>query len=219
MTRENQCAVYARVSTRDQNPENQLLELRAFANVNSFEIVAEYVDHGESGAKVYDNRKSQHFALREAARRGKFCPFGVVLVWKFDRFARSARELHNALYDFERAGIRFLSMREQMDTKSVSGRMMFSVLAGVAEMELGLTRERIFAGLARARAEGKRLGRPRKLSIPKAEAGYEMRCRGMSWREIGRGLGISKDVARDAVLRFASEQKSERKAVRGNDPS
>ena len=209
MTRDDQCAIYARVSTRDQKPENQLLELREFAKRNSLTIAAEFVDHGESGAKVYDNPKSQHFALRKTAQRGKFCPFGVVLVWKFDRFARSARELHNALHDFEAAGIRFLSMREQMDTKSVAGRMMFAVLAGVAEMELGLTRERIFAGLARARAEGKRLGRPRKLSIPKAEAGYEMRCRGLSWREIGRNLGVAKDVARESVLRFAEEQKDE----------
>ena len=212
MTRENQCAIYARVSTRDQNPENQLLELREFAGKNSFAIAAEYVDHGESGSKVYDNPKSRHFALREAARRGKFCPFGVVLVWKFDRFARSARELHNALYDFERAGIRFLSMREQMDTKSVAGRKMFSVLAGVAEMELGLTRERIFAGLARARAQGKTFGRPRKLSLPKIEAAYEMRCRGLNWTEIGRNFGVRRDVVRDGVLRFAAEEKNGRKA-------
>lgn len=207
MTRENQCALYARVSTRDQKPENQLLELRAFAARQDFTIAREFIDHGESGAKVYDNPKSQHFALREAARRGKFCEFGIILVWKFDRFARSARELHNALYDFERAGIRFLSMGEQLDTKSVSGRMMFAVLAGVAEMELGLTRERIFAGLARARAEGKVLGRPRKLSFPKAEAAYEMRCRGLSWYQIGRNMNCARKVARDSVLRFAEEQK------------
>lgn len=207
MTRENRCAIYARVSKRDQNPENQLLELREFAAHNSFSIAGEFVDHGESGASVYDNPKSQHFALRELARRGKFCPFGAVLVWKFDRFARSARELHNALFEFERGGIRFLSMREQMDTQSVAGRMMFAVLAGVAEMELGLTRERIFAGLARARAEGKILGHPRKLSLPRVEAAYEMRCRGLSWREIGRNLGVAKDVARESVLRFIEEHK------------
>ena len=207
MTRENRCAIYARVSTRDQKPENQLLELREFAKQQGFEIAAEFVDQGESGAKVYDNPKSRHFALREEARRGKFCTFGVVLVWKFDRFARSARELHNALYDFERAGIRFVSIGEQVDTKSVAGRMMFAVLAGVAEMELGLTRERIFAGLARARAEGKRFGRPRALSLPQEEAAYAMRCRGNSWREIGRAFGVAKDVARASVLRFAVEAK------------
>jgi DNA invertase Pin-like site-specific DNA recombinase len=207
MTREDRCAIYARVSTRDQKPENQLLELRAFAAAQKFEISGEFVDHGESGAKVFDNPKSEHAKLCELARRGKFCPFGVVLVWKFDRFARSARELHNALFDFERAEIRFLSMREQLDTKSVAGRMMFAVLAGVAEMELGLTRERIFAGLARARAEGKQLGRPRALSIPQTEAAYEMRCRGNSWREIGRAFGVAKIVARESVLRFTEEHK------------
>jgi len=207
MTREDRCAIYARVSTRDQKPENQLLELREFAKRQAFEIADEFVDHGESGAKVFDNPKSRHFALREEARKGKFCRFGIVLVWKFDRFARSARELHNALYDFERGGIRFVSMREQVDTKSVAGRMMFSVLAGVAEMELGLTRERIFAGLARARAEGKHIGRPRALSLPQDEAAYEMRCRGNSWREIGCAFGVAKDVARESVLRFAKGAK------------
>lgn len=207
--RENSCAIYARVSTRDQKPENQLLELREFAKRQGFVIAAEFIDQGESGAKVFDNPKSQHFALREEARHGKFCRFGVVLVWKFDRFARSARELHNALFDFERAGIRFVSIREEVDTKSVLGKMVFAVLAGAAEMELGLTRERIFAGLARARAEGKQLGRPQILSRPQMEAAYEMRCRGNSWREIGRAFGIAKDVARESVLRFAVREKEE----------
>ncbi len=209
MSRENRCAIYARVSTRDQKPENQLLELREFAKRQGFETVEEFVDQGESGAKVFDNPKSRHYALCEEARKGKFCRFGVVLVWKFDRFARSARELHNALFDFERAGIRFVSIREEVDTKSVLGKMVFSVLAGAAEMELGLTRERIFAGLARARSEGKRLGRPPALTLPQSEAAYEMRCRGNSWREIGRAFGIAKDVARESVLRFAENHKND----------
>ena len=200
--RENICAIYARVSTRDQHPENQLRELREFAARENLKIVEEFVDHGESGSKVYGNPHSRHTALREEARRGRLCRFGNILVWKFDRFARSARELHNALYDFERAGIRFISLQEQIDTKTVAGRMLFAVLAGVAEMELGLTRERIFAGLARARAEGKRLGRPKILTVAKLRAGYEMRMRGVSWRKIGQAIGARKDVTRDSVLAY-----------------
>lgn len=202
MSRENTAAIYARVSTRDQKPENQLLELREFARRQGFGIFREFVDHGESGSNVYDNPKSQHSELRELARRGKFCPFGVVLVWKFDRFARSARELHNALFEFDRGGIRFLSLQEQIDTHSIAGKMLFSVLAGVAEMELGLTRERIFAGLARARKEGKRLGHPPRLTLPQIEAAYEMRRRGESWRVIGKTFGVAKNTARDSVLRW-----------------
>lgn len=202
MSHENACAIYARVSTRDQNPENQLLELRAFAAHEGLKIVEEFIDHGESGSKVYGNPASRHSELREEARSGRFCRFGNVLVWKFDRFARSARELHNALYEFDRAGIRFLSLREKVDTQTVAGKMLFAVLAGVAEMELGLTRERILAGLARARSEGKRLGRPKLLPVPKLKAGYEMRLRGLSWRQIAKALGAHKDVTRDSVLAF-----------------
>jgi DNA invertase Pin-like site-specific DNA recombinase len=202
VSRENVAAIYARVSTRDQKPENQLLELREFARRQGFEVFREFVDHGESGSNVYDNPKSQHSEMRELARRGKFCPFGVVLVWKFDRFARSARELHNALFEFERAGIRFLSLQEQIDTQSVAGKMLFSVLAGVSEMELGIQRERIFAGLARARKEGKKLGHPPRLTLPQIEAAYEMRRRGESWRTIAKTFGVAKNTARDSVLRW-----------------
>lgn len=206
MKHEDRVAIYARVSTRDQNPENQLRELREFAARQNMEIVEEFIDHGESGSKVYGNPNSRHTALREEARRGRLCRFGNILVWKFDRFARSARELHNALYDFERAGIRFISMKEQIDTKSVAGRMLFAVLAGVAEMELGMTRERILAGHARARAEGKRIGRPKLLSVAKLKAGYEMRLRGLAWRKIGQALGARKDVTRDSILAYIAAE-------------
>ena len=193
--RENVCAIYARVSQRDQQPENQLRELRGFARAQSFEVFKEFVDHGESGARVFANPDSEHSKLRELARRGKMCPFGSVLVWRFDRFARSARELHNALFEFEQAGIRFLSLKDQVDTRSAIGKMIFSILAGVAEMELAITRERIFAGLDRARAEGKRLGRPPACQNGKIALALELRSKGLSFGEIARALHLSKATA------------------------
>ena len=198
-------AIYARVSTRDQHPENQLLELRRFAELQRWTVQGEYIDHGESGSKVFDNPKSAHSQVRELARRGVHCPFGVVLVWKFDRFARSVIALHNALFEFDRAGIRFVSVQEQVDTKSVHGKFVFAVLAGAAEMETGMLRERIFAGLARARAQGKKFGRPRRMSLARVEAATRLREQGASWREIARHFGLPKDVVRESVMRYVLE--------------
>lgn len=197
--RENVCAIYARVSQRDQQPENQLRELRAFAAAQGFQVFREFVDRGESGARVFVNPESEHSKLRELARRGKLCPFGTVLVWKFDRFARSARELHNALFEFEQAGIRFLSLTDQVDTRSAMGKLVFAILAGVAEMELAIARERIFAGLDRARAEGKHIGRPRAFSNGKLALALELRSRGLSFSEIARALHMSKVTVWRAV--------------------
>lgn len=205
--RARRAAIYARVSTRDQQPENQLLELRRFAAAQNLEIVEEFVDHGESGARIYNQPDSAHGRLRAEVRRGLHCRFGHVLVWRFDRFARNARELHNALWEFQQAGIRFVSLREQVDTESISGKLLFSVLAGIAEMELGIMSERIRAGIARARAAGAPIGRPRALDRVKIEAAYEMRLAGASWRNIARRFGVAHASVREAVLDFAAKRK------------
>jgi DNA invertase Pin-like site-specific DNA recombinase len=156
MTSPARAALYARVSAdRDQEPETQLREMRALAGQRGWTTVGEYVDRGISGAVAGRPRLD---ALMAAARAGEV---DVVLVWRFDRFARSTTHLLQALEEFRLAGVQFVSVREQVDTTTPMGRMVFTLIAAVAEMEREIIRERVRAGLARARAEGKHCGRPR----------------------------------------------------------
>lgn len=143
--------LYARVSTKNngQNPETQLIALRDYASNRGLTIVKEYVDHGVSGAK---ERRPQLDALMADARKGKF---DAVLVWKFDRFARSTRHLVQALEEFQSLGIHFVSLTESIGTSTPMGRMIFTVLVAVAELERSLICERVASGLARARKQGK----------------------------------------------------------------
>jgi DNA invertase Pin-like site-specific DNA recombinase len=150
-------AIYARVSTvgNGQSPEMQLRELRDYCERRGWQITGEYVDAGISGAK--DSRPELNRLMADAHKRR----FDVVCVWKFDRFARSVSHLLRALETFKALGIEFCSFSEQMDTSTPTGRMIFTVLGAVAELERSLIAERVRAGLRNARAKGKRLGRPR----------------------------------------------------------
>jgi DNA invertase Pin-like site-specific DNA recombinase len=149
-------AIYARVSTtgNGQSPEMQLRELREYCDRRGWPIAGEYVDSGFSGAK--DSRPELNKLMADAHQRR----FDVVCVWKFDRFARSVSHLLRALETFKALGIEFISFSEQMDTSTPTGRMIFTVLGAVAELERSLIAERVRAGLRNARAKGKRLGRP-----------------------------------------------------------
>jgi DNA invertase Pin-like site-specific DNA recombinase len=149
--------VYARVSTADkkQSPEMQLRELREYCERRGWQITGEYVDIGVSGAK--DSRPELNRLLADAHKRR----FDAVAVWKFDRFARSVSHLLRALDTFRVLGIEFVSLSESLDTATPAGRMVFTVLGAVAELERSLVVERVRAGLRNARAKGKRLGRPR----------------------------------------------------------
>ncbi len=181
-------AIYARVSTTNgQDPEMQLRELREYCSRRGWEITAEFVDAGVSGAK--DSRPELNRLLAEAHRR----QFDSVVVWKFDRFARSVSHLLRALETFRSLGIEFVSLSEQVDTSTPTGKMVFTVLGAVAELERSLITERVRAGLRNAKAKGRRLGRPRKVS----DAGTITRLRrqGRSWRAIGVELGISATTA------------------------
>jgi DNA invertase Pin-like site-specific DNA recombinase len=122
--------------------------------------------------------------------------FDVVCVWKFDRFARSVSHLLRALETFQALGIEFVSLSEQLDTSTPTGKMVFTVLGAVAELERSLIAERVRAGLRNAKAKGKRLGRPRKV-IDAAKIAT-LRAQGHSWRTIVRQLGISARSARRA---------------------
>ncbi len=119
--------------------------------------------------------------------------FDVVLVWRFDRFARSTRHLVNALHEFRHLGIAFISYQENLDTSSPMGEAMFAIIGAMAQLERDITRERVRAGVARARARGKRLGRPRK--IFHREEVEQLRSEGLSFRQIGKRLGISPALA------------------------
>jgi DNA invertase Pin-like site-specific DNA recombinase len=182
-------AIYARVSTANngQNPEMQLRELREYCQHRGWELVGEYVDAGFSGAK--DSRPELNRLNADARRRR----FDAVVVWKFDRFARSVSHLLRALEEFRSLGIEFVSLSEQVDTSTPTGKMVFTVLGAVAELERSLIAERVRAGLRNARAKGKRLGRPRKALDAHRIA--RLRREGASWRAVGIALGVSTTTA------------------------
>src|SRR5712692_10083118 len=150
-------AIYARVSTTNhgQDVSMQMRELRQFADARGWQVVGEYVDVGISGSK--DSRPELNRLMSDAHKRR----FDLVCVWRFDRFARSVSHLLRVLETFKALGIEFVSFSEQMDTSTPTGKMIFTVLGAVAELERSLIVERVKAGLRNAKAKGKRLGRPR----------------------------------------------------------
>src|SRR6266700_2038517 len=148
-------AIYARVSTKDQSCELQVRDLRAYCAARGFDLVREYIDVGQSGAK--DSRPELNILMDDARKR----QFDAVVCWRFDRFARSTKHLLLALEEFRSLGIQFLSYQENIDTTSPLGQVLFTIVAAVATLERDLIRERVRAGIRNARAKGKRLGRPR----------------------------------------------------------
>lgn len=185
------CAIYARVSTAEQNAQMQLTELREYCKHRGWEIVNEFVDTGISGAK--DSRPALDSLMKDAHRR----KFDVVIVWKFDRFARSVTHLLRALDTFRALGLEFVSFSEALDTATPAGRMTFTVLGAVAELERSLIAERVRAGIRNARARGVRLGRP-KVVADVATIG-RLRAQDRSWRSIGRELGIAPETAKKSL--------------------
>jgi DNA invertase Pin-like site-specific DNA recombinase len=181
-------AIYARVSTTNgQDPEMQLRELREYCQHRGWELAGEYVDAGISGAK--DSRPELNRLNADARRRR----FDSIVVWKFDRFARSVSHLLRALEEFRSLGIEFVSLSEQVDTSTPTGKMIFTVLGAVAELERSLIAERVRAGLRNARAKGIRLGRPPKVLDPRQIA--RLRHEGRSWREVAVALKVSTTTA------------------------
>ena len=180
----NRVAIYARVSTSNngQSPEMQLRELREYCERRDWTVAGEYVDTGISGAK--DRRPELDRLMADAHKRR----FDVVAVWKFDRFARSVSHLLRALDTFRVLGIEFVSLSESLNTATPAGRMVFTVLGAVAELERSLIAERVRAGLRNARANGKRLGRPR-VAVDSARIG-RLRSQGLSWAKIAAELEI-----------------------------
>jgi DNA invertase Pin-like site-specific DNA recombinase len=188
-------AVYARVSTANngQSPEMQLREIREYCNRRGWTVAGEYVDVGISGAK--EKRPELDRLMTDAHRRR----FDAVVVWKFDRFARSVSHLLRALETFQTLGIEFVSLSEQMDTSTPTGKMVFTVLGALAELERSLIAERVKAGLRNARAKGKTLGRPK--VILDAARIASLRASGLGWKKISKELSVGVGT----VLRIAQE--------------
>jgi DNA invertase Pin-like site-specific DNA recombinase len=183
VTEAKRVAIYARVSTTDQDPENQLHELRDYIERTGATLVETYIDHGVSGAK--DRRPELDRLMADARRRR----FQAVVVWKFDRFARSVRHLVTALEEFAALGIDFVSTTEAIDTATPLGRAMFTIAGAFAQLERDMIRERVRAGLAKARAKGVKLGRrPKVFDVTQARARIEA---GESRRSVARDLGVS----------------------------
>jgi DNA invertase Pin-like site-specific DNA recombinase len=181
-------AIYARVSTvnHGQDVSMQTRELRQFAEARGWNVAGQYIDAGVSGTK--DSRPELNRLMADAHKR----QFDVVCVWRFDRFARSVSHLLRALETFKALGIDFVSYSEQMDTSTPAGKMVFTVLGAVAELERSLIVERVRAGLRNARAKGKTLGRPR-VGVDAAKVG-SLREQGRSIREIADELGYSRSL-------------------------
>ena len=188
-------ALYARVSTLDQDCEVQLEDLRRYAG-KRFSSYCEYTDTGVSGTQRH---RPQLDALMKDARRRLF---DVVLVWKFDRFARSLKHLIESLDEFSALGIDFISLTEGVDTTTPAGQLLFHIVGAVAQFERDLIAERVRAGMAHAKSLGKHIGRPR--AKVDAEAVRDLRSHGKSLRTIATALGVPISRVRRALSRLAT---------------
>ena len=179
-------AIYARVSTTDHCTESQLLDLRRYVRERGWNSFREYVDEGISGTK------NSRPALNELMNDTKNRRFDVVLVWRFDRFARSTKHLILALEEFKNLVIDFVSYQENIDISSPLGSAIFTIISAVAQLERDIIAERVKAGHRRARKNGKKLGRPR-VNIDPDES-YRLRLKGLSLRQIATELGLSRST-------------------------
>jgi DNA invertase Pin-like site-specific DNA recombinase len=186
-------AIYARVSTNNgQNPEMQIGEVRQYCSRREWQVVQEYVDKGISGAK--EHRPALDQLLADCQKRAVDC----VVVYRYDRFARSLRQLVNALEEFRALGIDFVSLHEGVDTSTPNGRLVFGIFASIAEFERELIRDRVRSGLALAKSRGRSLGRPR-VVVDRLRIAT-LRKAGHSWAEICNEMSISKGTAQRAFL-------------------
>ncbi len=177
-------ALYARVSTLDQEPENQLAELRRYVDARGW-TAQEFIDKGISGAK---HRRPALDALINDAKRRRF---DVVVCWRLDRLGRNLRHLILLIDELHALGVAFISLHEGIDATTPAGRLQLHVLGAIAEFERARIAERVRAGLARAKKQGRRLGRPQR-PVPEAVLAP---VRGLSVREAARQLGVSPATA------------------------
>ena len=182
-------AIYARVSTDKQKVDMQLDELRQFAARSGWKIYKEYIDENFTGANT--NRPAFQ-EMMDAARKRRF---DMLIVWKLVRLSRSLKDLINTIDELGSSGIDFVSYDNKLDTSTPTGKLVFQIVGAVAEFEKDIIKERVVSGLASARLKGKRLGRPPVPSVTMEKA-QEMRSEGLSFRKIGKELGIDEGVFR-----------------------
>jgi DNA invertase Pin-like site-specific DNA recombinase len=176
-------AIYARVSTFDQEPENQLAELRRYIRARGW-TAAEYVDKGVSGTK--DKRPALDQLVRDAKRRR----FDVLVCWRLDRLGRNLKHLITLLDELQALGVAFVTLGEGIDTTTPAGRLQLHVLSAISQFERDRLAERVRAGLARARAQGVKLGRPRRYIDPAQLASVA----DLPDREAARRLGVPRST-------------------------
>lgn len=203
MVTKNRTALYLRVSTAEQKPDLQFDGLRAYAERAGLAIARDYVDVAVSGRK---QGRPQLDALMKSARGHEI---DCVLVWKFDRFARSSTHLLAALEEFNHLGIRFISVQDQIDTTSPMGKAMFTLISAMAELESSLISERVTAGMKAAKARGKQLGRPRTPDEVVAQIKHLAKTTDLSIRQIhGRmNAKVSRSIVGDIVKQTRNTQR------------
>ena len=187
-------AIYARVSTNEQTTENQVRELTEWAGRAGHEVVAIFDDNGVSGAKGREYRKEFDKLLRGAVRR----EFDLVAAWSVDRLGRSLQDLVSFLQDLHGAGVDLYLHQQALDTTTPSGKAMFQMMGVFAEFERSMISERVKSGLARAKSNGKQLGRP-KVSDEIEERIQKLRNQGMGILRIGKELGVGTSVVQRVV--------------------
>jgi len=195
------CAIYARVSTPEQRIDNQLYDLRLFAEQRGFEVACEYTDVGVSGSKA--RRPGLDTMLKDARKRR----FGVVIVAAFDRVARSTKHFLSVVDELDGHGIEFISRRENIATDGAMGRLFLTVISSIAELEADLIRERIRAGMRRRKMDGLSVGR-QPLDVDH-DAVVADRLGGMSLTNVAKRYGVS----RASVVRWVRESKQRNSAT------
>lgn len=190
-------ALYARVSTLDkgQDPETQLAQLRDYAQKRNFDIIGEFVDHASGTTEERTGYKQ----MMQAAKKRQI---DVVLVWRYDRFARSTQALVNALKEFQALGVDFISYQENIDTTTPTGELIFHVMASLAQFESSLISQRVKAGMQRAKAQGKNISRP-KLSKIKQQEIFDLQKTGISMNQIS----LKTKIAYGTVYNYLAKNK------------
>ena len=194
MKKKKMVALYARVSTDGQTTENQLQELRKVAGRNGWQIIQEFVDHGISGAKGRDQRPAFDEMCKGVIRK----EFDLVMAWSVDRLGRSLQHLVTFLDELHSKKVDLFLHRQGIDTTTPAGKMMFQMLGVFAEFERAMIKERINAGLARARAQGKTLGRP-KVSLQVENKIRKLRSTGKGIRKIASELRVGVSTVKRVV--------------------
>ncbi len=186
MKQSKRVGLYMRVSTKDQSCEMQLSDLERYSKERGFKVFKVYKDNGVSGTK--DKRAGLNQLMDDAKKR----KFDIVLVWRFDRFARSTKHLVNALYEFRNLGIDFISYQENIDTSSPLGEAIFTIISAMAKLERDIIAERVKGGLRKAKANGTKLGRPK--SEVDTDKIVEYRKQKKSIRQIASEMNLSNNL-------------------------